>query len=136
MKKRGLTWETIFFYIGVIGIAVAVATAILIYRTPLRLTGHLDPCVLYTFFKVPCPGCGGTRALQYLLQGRIGDSFLAHPLVLYAAGAYLYFMIAYGWATFKEKRMFSIEELPFGSGVLIGAGILAVVQWICKLIFW
>ena len=40
-----------------------------------------------------CPGCGGTRALLFLLSGHPILSFVYHPLVLYIAilSAYLLF---------------------------------------------
>ncbi|MFV0529196.1 MAG: DUF2752 domain-containing protein [Lachnospiraceae bacterium] len=42
------------------------------------------PCILYTYTGFYCPGCGGTRAVHYLLEGRILLSFIYHPLVLYS----------------------------------------------------
>lgn len=43
------------------------------------------PCLFHVLTGLYCPGCGGTRAVKYLLQGQIGTSFQYHPLVLYAA---------------------------------------------------
>ncbi|MCI9535933.1 MAG: DUF2752 domain-containing protein [Lachnospiraceae bacterium] len=44
---------------------------------------HL-PCLFRAMTGLYCPGCGGTRAVQYLLQGRLLLSLRYHPLVLYA----------------------------------------------------
>ena len=136
MKKSTWTWDTVFFYIGIFAIIAAFVVAAIMRSRDIALTGHLQPCLLYTFLKIPCPGCGGTRAVQYLLQGRIRDSFLAHPLVLYAGVGYLYFMVVYAVETFYRKRTFYLYCLPFKKVVLIGAGMVLVVQWIAKLIFW
>lgn len=45
---------------------------------------HL-PCFFHLITGLYCPGCGGTRAIKFLLTGQIGKSFLYHPLVPYAA---------------------------------------------------
>lgn len=45
------------------------------------------PCLFHAMTGLYCPGCGGTRAVQYLLQGELLLSFRYHPLVLYAVTA-------------------------------------------------
>ena len=54
--------------------------------------GRYSFCVIYRFTGFTCPGCGGTRALTMLLAGRIGESFLYHPLVPCGALWYIVFM--------------------------------------------
>lgn len=134
--KKSKTWETHFFNIGIAGAIAAAGAAAIVRLTSARLTGWGMPCFLNTFFHIPCPGCGGTRAVEYLLWGRLWESFTVHPLVLYTVGCYLYFMVSYGYVTFVKKQTFSAAKLPFGRGLLTGAGVLLVVQWIGKLIFW
>ena len=95
--KKTRTWETLFFYMGIIGGIAAAGAAAIVRLTSVRMAGWGFPCFLNTYFHIPCPGCGGTRAIEYLLQGRLWDSFLAHPLIVYAAGCYLY----------KERDVFS-----------------------------
>jgi len=38
-------------------------------------------CPLYEMFHLQCPGCGATRALAALLQGRIGEAMDFNALV-------------------------------------------------------
>lgn len=45
------------------------------------------PCIFHLLTGWYCPGCGGTRAVKYLLQGKLLLSFQYHPLVLYMAAA-------------------------------------------------
>lgn len=44
-----------------------------------------SPCVFHLLTGLYCPGCGGTRAVRYLLEGQLGNSIQYHPLILYMA---------------------------------------------------
>lgn len=52
------------------------------------------PCMFHLLTGYYCPGCGGTRAVYALTQGRLLLSAFYHPLVPYGAGVYLAFMIS------------------------------------------
>ncbi|MCM1065749.1 MAG: DUF2752 domain-containing protein [Eubacterium sp.] len=54
---------------------------------------QMPPCVLYTYLHVYCPGCGGTRAVEALLHGRILESVWYHPVVLYTVIVFGGFML-------------------------------------------
>ncbi len=43
------------------------------------------PCLFHRLTGFYCPGCGGTRAVRYLLRGEIVKSIQYHPLVMYMA---------------------------------------------------
>lgn len=43
------------------------------------------PCLFHLLTGYYCPGCGGTRAVRYLLRGEIWKSIQYHPLVVYMA---------------------------------------------------
>lgn len=55
----------------------------------------LVPCVFYAVTGLYCPGCGGTRAVAALLDGKLALSFLYHPVVPYFAALYAGFMISH-----------------------------------------
>ncbi len=38
-------------------------------------------CFISSVFGIPCAGCGSTRAIRLLLQGRIMDALRMHPLI-------------------------------------------------------
>lgn len=60
-----------------------------------KLTGHLKPCMFNYLLHIYCPGCGGTRAMDYFLHGQFIKSFLSNPAVLYLVGLFLsYFLPA------------------------------------------
>lgn len=136
MKKNQVTWETVFFYIGILGMIAAAGAAAIVRQKGIHLSGQLLPCMLYTLTGIPCPGCGGTRAVDYLFQGRILDSLLAHPLVIYMVLFYLYFLGSYGYEKFLKKRVFSIWHLAAFRELLVGGGVLLVLQWMAKLVLW
>ena len=90
----------------------------------------LPPCVLYQYFGLYCPGCGGTRAFVSLLHGHILQSLWYHPLVPYAALLYGTFMLSHGAARLTRFRYF--HGLRFRSWYLYGALCLVAVNWIIK----
>lgn len=43
------------------------------------------PCLFRLLTGLYCPGCGGTRALKCLLQGKVLTSLYYNPLIVYMA---------------------------------------------------
>lgn len=62
------------------------------------------PCILHQVTGLYCPGCGGTRAVETLLEGKFFISFLYHPVVLYAAAVYIWFMISHTIEKLSGRR--------------------------------
>ena len=54
----------------------------------------VPPCILYTYFGIYCPGCGGTRAVKALLAGHPLWSLYFHPFVLYATVGGGWFLVS------------------------------------------
>lgn len=81
------------------------------------------PCLFHAMTGLYCPGCGGTRAVGYLLQGRLLLSLRYHPLVLYAVLAAaveaLSFLLAKAWG---DRRFYLGPEKLL---VYAAAGIVA-----------
>lgn len=50
-----------------------------------RLFRQGVPCLFYCATGIYCPGCGGSRAIKYLVKGEILKSLWYHPLVGYLA---------------------------------------------------
>ena len=70
-----------------------------LYLVLVQVVGSLPnpfalPCPFHFLTGYYCPGCGGTRAVRLLLSGDIPGSVYYHPLVLYGAVLYLWFMIS------------------------------------------
>lgn len=59
-------------------------------------------CVMYDLTGLYCPGCGGTRSINYLLNGHFLTSFIYHPFVITALLMYIIFMISHTISLFKK----------------------------------
>ena len=78
-----------------------------------------EGCIWDKMLGIYCPGCGGTRAVLALLQGRPLLSLWYHPFVLYAAVLYACFMLSHTAAGFwrlccrirQERAVVSIRVL-------------------------
>ncbi|MDO5407764.1 MAG: DUF2752 domain-containing protein [Eubacteriales bacterium] len=94
----------------------------------LELMFHM-PCLFHALTGLYCPGCGGTRAVKYLLQGKLLASLQYHPLVLY--GAVVAALELGSWLLAKRlgrKELYLGRESLF---LYTGLGIVAV-NWIVK----
>ena len=79
MRKINHPKEKAFFFLGV-----------LLYVILLRLCG--STCLIRTVLRIPCPGCGMTRALLSLLTLDISQALAYHPLVFLTPLLLLYYL--------------------------------------------
>lgn len=92
------------------------AAALAVYTLLMNLIFHaFCPMVIVTGF--PCPGCGMTRALFYLITGRISESFQMNPMGIWVACLLLYF----GWSRYIIGRSAK------GMKMLIGLTIVMLI---------
>lgn len=88
------------------------------------------PCLLRRVFGIYCPGCGGTRAVLELLRGHILRSFLYHPIVVYTAGLYGWYLISntIEWISGQKFRIGSRYHKWYG----IAAAVLVLVNCLLR----
>lgn len=92
-RKR--TLETELFHIGLIFLAAGVGIwAVCHFALGDMLSGM--PCFFDRILGIYCPGCGGTRALTALVQGRLLKALWYHPLIPYLAVVGGGFMLTQG----------------------------------------
>ena len=66
------------------------AAALAVYTILVNMIFHAF-CPMVIFTGLPCPACGMTRALFYLITGNIAASVQMHPVGLWIVCLFLYF---------------------------------------------
>ena len=87
------------------------------------------PCVFQLLTGLYCPGCGGTRAVKYLLRGNIRMSIQYHPLVCYMAVIVMLEVTSWGLARILKRPGLHIKR--YDTFVYLGI-VIIVVNWIWK----
>ena len=75
------------------------AAAIAVYTILVNVLFHAF-CPMVIFTGLPCPACGMTRALFYLVTGNISASVQMHPLGSWVVCLFLY----YAWNRYIKGR--------------------------------
>lgn len=86
-------------------------------------------CAFWYFWGIYCPGCGGTRAVIALFEGKILKSLWYHPLVVYSATIYLMYIISH---SLNRIGVYRIKGIRFRIGFLYGAVAILVLNCIVK----
>lgn len=94
----------IYFYVlGWIVMIILLGVGIYIHFDGLDFIYNLNGCSFKRMTGFNCPGCGGTRAVFFMFNGKMWESFKMHPIVLYGTTLYIIFMATQ-----------TIERLSFG----------------------
>lgn len=91
--------------------------------------GRGFPCLFHQVTGFYCPGCGGTRAVRYLLHGQLGESLFYNPVVLY--GAVVLGAEAVTWILSKALKKPGLYLARYNLFLLIGLAVLGA-NWIFK----
>ena len=86
--------DKVMYIIGLITLGIFLAAGIFFYVNGSLLKSLMPPCMFYKITGYYCPGCGGTRAVRFLLQGHVLKSLYYHPIVVYTAIFGSWFMIS------------------------------------------
>ncbi len=101
----------------------------MVYQHILELIRHGIPCAFHLLTGFYCPGCGGTRAVVYLLQGQIGRSFQYHPLIPYMAAVLVLEFGSWGLSRLLGRPGLHIKRYDFF--VYLGIAVI-LVNWLVK----
>lgn len=94
------------------------AVAIGIYTVLVNIIFHaFCPMVIVT--GLPCPGCGMTRSVFYLLTGHVSESIYIHPMGIVVICLFLYFV----W------NRYVIGRKPKGMMALIVIALVALIAF-------
>lgn len=93
----------------------------------LRLPGK---CGWEAATGLPCPGCGGTRAVRALLQGKLADAFYYHAAVPLSAMGLIAFAVLYLANRLSRGRLRCIAYRDLYLYLILA---LCLLQWFVKL---
>jgi hypothetical protein len=105
------------------------AAAYVLAREPVDGAGDVTTCVLKLTTGFDCPGCGGTRAFFYLVQGNIPAAARHHLVLVFAVPVLLYAYLTWAGNRIFRWRLPQVRPGPLAIGVfLISLGVYAVVR--------
>ena len=110
--------ETALFYIGWALVFVSGILVLMYQIMPLPFKMIMPPCIFHSVTGLYCPGCGGTRAVLALMQGRLLCALIYHPFVPYS------FLIG-GWFMVSQ----TIQRLS-GGRISIGMKYRDIYLWL------
>jgi fatty acid desaturase len=128
-RKNELSVEDELYRVGLILLPFGVMGAYVLTRF---LVPHLPAsaeCLFWKFWGVYCPGCGGTRAVIALMQGKFLLSAWYHPLVMYVVVMYGCFMLSH---TFEKLHFPLIKGMRFRVGIMYGALVVLALNFVLK----
>lgn len=79
-----LTKRKDYIYVSIFLTYVIIIFMITIYNIFLKNYISIPDCLIYRYFGIFCPACGGTRAIISLLDFKIKESFFYNPFVIYS----------------------------------------------------
>jgi hypothetical protein len=80
------------------------AVAYTLLDRPVDAAAGPPTCVLKLTTGFDCPGCGGTRAFWYLLQGNVPAAVRHHAMFVFALPFLLYMYVAWAVNTVSKRR--------------------------------
>lgn len=87
-------------------------------------------CKMKRILGIPCPGCGGTRAIWYLLHGNVIKALYYHAFAVYGAVWYAMFFVT---QTLQRITKGKLSGMPFCEKYLYFAVVILVAQYLLKL---
>lgn len=105
------------------------AAAYVLAREPVDGAGDVTTCVLKLTTGFDCPGCGGTRAFFYLVQGNLPAAARHHLVVVFAVPFLLYAYLTWAGNRIFRWRLPQVRPGPLAIGAfLISLGVYAVLR--------
>ena len=121
-----MNFPTYEFYKKLYYVAVAVAIAGLLFLSgyhffDYEFYGIKAPCVFKVYLSCYCPGCGGTRAVDALLHGKLLQSVCFHPVPVYVLAMFLAYFIpaSYTFLIRKDGKIYNWFSVNWLWGLLI-----------------
>lgn len=89
--RRGAAFLFVLFNASILTVCLSYLLVMKIYDSVAE-----DPfCTFQNLFHLYCPGCGGSRALRYLLTLRLPSAFLTYPPLFVGVGIIIYIEVLF-----------------------------------------
>lgn len=121
--------EKVLYRLGWISIGILSIGVLAVKLFPDCFSKLAIPCIFHAMTGYYCPGCGGTRAVKYLLTGHLIKSFIYHPLVAYVGIGGAVFMISYTLQILSKGK---IKGMRFRNGYVYCMLVILILQFILK----
>ncbi|WFE19358.1 DUF2752 domain-containing protein [Solwaraspora sp. WMMD937] len=127
---RSPRWLAPLAVLGCIGAAAGYT----VITDPTTSNAEAAPsCLLKLTTGLDCPGCGGTRAVWYLLNGDLGAAARHHLLVVFAVPFLLYVYLAWVGQQLFRWRLPQLSLSPtavgWSLGVWLAFSVLRNLPW-------
>jgi hypothetical protein len=84
-------------------------------------------CIVKLGTGFDCPGCGGTRAFYYLMQGSVPAAARHHLLFVFALPFLIYMYVAWAGQRVFGRRLPALRLPPATLGVFLGAWLVFTI---------
>ena len=123
-----MSTEDALYFFGLITLPIYLAAAFFVVEW---VVPHFPDaqCIFWSLWGVYCPGCGGTRALTAMVHGHFVQSAWYHPLIMYCAVLYAFFMLSH---TLEKLHVPHIKGMRVHLWMLYGMLVIIVVNCILK----
>ena len=88
--QKDKTVENGFYLLGLLLAAIVLLYYFFYKKTGFRMEKYFPPCLFHALTGYYCPGCGITRAVYALFEGKLLRCLCYHPVLPYA-------VILWGW---------------------------------------
>lgn len=120
--------QKIYFICLILGICFVLA-CIYIHTNKIVIFNSDKECGVFKTLGIYCMGCGGTRAVYFLLHGKIIKSFVAHPAVIYTAILYVLYVTSHSLFFITKGK---IKYMKFKNEYLLWLIVIMLVQCVFK----
>lgn len=133
-------YSTRIINLGVIAVCASLISVLyLITPSELGLGTHQQfipvPCLFLLALKVPCPSCGLTTSLSFLLHGQLINSLKAHPLGPAFLALFILMIVQSIRGLIRNRAWWVVlEKRWFQNFILCGIGVYLGI-WMVRLIF-
>jgi hypothetical protein len=113
--------------------AVLPATLLLGGLAGLLLYGVIPwSCPVALLLRIPCPGCGLTRATRLALHGDLAGATHLHPLWFVVVPAVMLAAVVELRGYLRDGRFGAVERSRVGSGITAVIAGLLVIVWLAR----